>query len=187
MVSPDSYGSVLLLIVITYVLSVTLTQPWSRSVVLLVQIGTVWLALHASRARRGVRVLASMVLVVAGGVAIGSLVWSTGSIATQIVFSTSALLYFIAPLSILRAIVMQRTVSRETVLGAIDAYLLIGMFFAYVYQALGAIGSEPLFEGGSTRRSPSRCSSASRPSPPPVMATSCRPPTPARPSPSWKC
>jgi len=148
MVSPDSYGSVLLLIVITYVLSVTLTQPWSRSVVLLVQIGTVWLALHASRARRGVRVLASMVLVVAGGVAIGSLVWSTGSIATQIVFSTSALLYFIAPLSILRAIVMQRTVSRETVLGAIDAYLLIGMFFAYVYQALGAIGSEPLFEGG---------------------------------------
>ena len=58
------------------------------------------------------------------------------------------MLYFIAPLSILRAIVLQRDVDREIVLGAIDAYLLIGMFFAFVYQALGAIGSAPFFEGG---------------------------------------
>ena len=43
---------------------------------------------------------------------------------------------------------LQRDVDLETVLGAIDAYLLIGMFFAFVYQAAGAIGSAPFFEGG---------------------------------------
>ena len=59
MVSPNSYGSVLILILLTYVLSVSMTQTWGRSLVLLVQIGTVWLALHVSSARRGVRAFAT--------------------------------------------------------------------------------------------------------------------------------
>jgi hypothetical protein len=147
-VSPDSYGSVLVLILVTYALSVTLTQTWARSAVLLVQIGTVWLALHVSGARRPVRQLATALLALAGVVALANLVWDRDDLATTVVFMTSALLYFIAPLSILRAIVMQREVSLETVLGAIDAYLLIGMFFAYVYQGMGASEPAPFFEGG---------------------------------------
>ncbi len=148
MVSPNSYGSVLVLILVTYVLSVTLSQSWTRSLVLLVQIGAVWLALHVSGARRPVRLLATTVFVVAAGVALVNLVWGRGEVESWAVFLTSALLYFIAPLSILRAILLQREVALETVLGAIDAYLLIGMFFAFVYQAIGGIGSTPFFEGG---------------------------------------
>ncbi len=33
-------------------------------------------------------------------------------------------------------------------LGAIDAYLLVGMFFAFAYQAMGAIQAGPFFESG---------------------------------------
>jgi hypothetical protein len=148
MVSPNSYGSVLILILVTYVLSVSLSQSWARSLVLLVQIGTVWLSLHVSGARRGVRAVATFLFVLAGLVAVANLVWGPGDLSTPGVFGASALLYLIAPLSILRAIVSQRDVGLETVLGAVDAYLLIGMFFAFVYQAAGAIGSEPFFEGG---------------------------------------
>lgn len=149
MVSPDSYGSVLALLFITYVLSVSLTDPWARSLVLLMQIATVWLALHVSDARRRVRHVASAALVLAAAIAIANLIWgSEGDASTAVVFFTSALLYFIAPLSILRAIVMQREVTLETLLGAIDAYLLIGMFFAFTYLAIGAVSREPFFEGG---------------------------------------
>jgi hypothetical protein len=148
MVSPHSYGSVLILILLTYVLSVSMTQTWGRSLVLLVQIGTVWLALHVSGARRGVRTFAATLLAVASLVAAANLIWGAGDLTTPVVFMTSAVLYIIAPLSILRAIVLEREVDREIVLGAIDAYLLIGMFFAFAYQALGAVGSAPFFEGG---------------------------------------
>jgi hypothetical protein len=91
--------------------------------------------------------LASAVLLVAGVVAMANLLGARGDGTTALVFLTSSLLYLIAPLSILRSIVMKPQVDQETVLGAIDAYLLLGMFFAFAYQALGAIQS-PFFEGG---------------------------------------
>ncbi|HET9309992.1 MAG TPA: ion channel [Actinomycetota bacterium] len=149
MVSPDSYGSVLVLLVVTYAVSVALTETWARSLVLLMQIATVWLALHVSRARRPVRYLASAAFVLAATIAVANILWGTeGDLSTAIVFYTSALLYFIAPLSILRAIVTQREVTLETLLGAIDAYLLIGMFFAFLYLGTGAADGDPFFAGG---------------------------------------
>ena len=48
--SPDSYGLVLLLILLTYALSATITAAWAVSLVLVVQIATVWVTLRASRA-----------------------------------------------------------------------------------------------------------------------------------------
>jgi hypothetical protein len=36
-------------------------------------------------------------------------------------------------------------VDQETVLGAIDAYLLVGMFFAFAYMGAAAVQSEPFF------------------------------------------
>ena len=51
MLSPHSYGSVLILIAITYGLSTVATERWQRSVVLLIQVVTVWIALRVSQAR----------------------------------------------------------------------------------------------------------------------------------------
>jgi hypothetical protein len=49
----------------------------------------------------------------------------------------SAVLYFIAPISVLRHLIVRREIDQETVLGALAAYLLIGMFFAFVYRSIG--------------------------------------------------
>ena len=40
---------------------------------------------------------------------------------------------------------LRRSVDRETVLGAIAAYLTVGMFFAFVYRAIGILQPAPFF------------------------------------------
>jgi hypothetical protein len=61
--SPDSYGLVLLLIIVTYSLSAALTASWAASLVLAVQTATVWVTLRASQARRPVRRFADVALI----------------------------------------------------------------------------------------------------------------------------
>ena len=148
LLSPHSYGSVLILIAITYGVSTVANERWERSVLLLIQVVTVWIALRVSHARRPVLRFADGVLVLAVVVAIATMFGDEGKLVSAAVFLVAAMLYFIAPLSILRHIVQQSEVDQETVLGAIDAYLLVGMFFAYAYQAIGAIQAGPFFENG---------------------------------------
>jgi hypothetical protein len=148
LLSPHSYGSVLILIAITYGVSTVANERWERSVLLLIQVVTVWIALRVSHARRPVLRFADGVLVLAVVVAIATMFGDDGKLVSAAVFLVAAMLYFIAPLSILRHIVQQSEVDQETVLGAIDAYLLVGMFFAYAYQAIGAIQAGPFFENG---------------------------------------
>jgi Ion channel len=144
-VSADSYGLVLLLVVVTYVVSVSVTQAWAGSIVLTVQLVTVWLTLRTSQARRVTRLVADVVLGLAAMVAVASLFahnpgWERGGI-----FIMCCLLYLIAPFSIVRHLILRRQIDTETLLGAIAAYLLIGMFFAFAYKAAGEFGSVPFF------------------------------------------
>ena len=57
----------------------------------------------------------------------------------------SGLLYVVAPVIIVRRLVLRRTVDTQTVLGAIAAYLMVGMSFAFAYRALGALQAGPFF------------------------------------------
>lgn len=51
----------------------------------------------------------------------------------------SGLLYAVAPVIIVRRLVLRRTVDTQTVLGAIAAYLMVGMGFAFTYRALSGL------------------------------------------------
>ncbi|HXJ62325.1 MAG TPA: ion channel, partial [Actinomycetota bacterium] len=144
MVSPDSYGLVLLLIVATYTVSMSFTSTWAASVVIAVQIATVWVVLRVSNARRLVRRVADVLLFLAAVAAVVNLFTGKDSDEALITL-VSAMLYLIAPFSILRHLVGRAGVDRQTLLGAIDAYLLFGMFFAFVYRFFGVIGSAPFF------------------------------------------
>jgi hypothetical protein len=137
--SPDSYGLVLLLILVTYALSATITAAWAVSLVLSVQIATVWVTLRASRARRLARAIANAILVISTLAAFVSLFIRQGTTGTGLLAALSGLLYLVAPFSIVRHLAQRRAVDLQTVLGAIAAYLLVGMFFAFLYRALGAL------------------------------------------------
>ena len=143
--STDSYGLVLLMIVTTYVLAAMLSQYWAATVVLTVQIATVWLALRTSEARRGVRLAADGLFVLAAVAAAGNLRPRSGLALEPSVFVASGVLYLVAPFSIVRHIATRRAVDQETMLGALATYLLIGMAFAFVYRFLGAVQASTFF------------------------------------------
>jgi Ion channel len=145
MVSPDSYGSVLLLILFTYVFSVTVTSSWAASLVITVQIATVWAVLHVSGARRSVRRVAAALLLISALAAIVNLFVGRETTGEGAVAFMSVVLYVIAPFSITRSLIFRREVDLQTVLGAIDIYLLVGMLFAFIYRFLGVIQPSAFF------------------------------------------
>jgi hypothetical protein len=146
--SPDSYGLVLVMIIVTYVLAVSLPGRWGPSVVLMAQIVTVWLALHTSRARAVVRRMSAVLLVLAAFSAVGNLVFYPEAAMVAVVFLGSSLLYFIAPFSILREIIFRHEVDRETMLGVLSAYLFFGMAFAFTYRFVAQVQTGPFFGAG---------------------------------------
>jgi Ion channel len=143
--SPDSYGLVLLLIVVTYMLSAATTTTWAVSLVLSVQIATIWATLQASKARRRLRQVTSAFLVISAAVAILNLFLPRQPTRDGLMAVVSGLLYVAAPVIIVRHLVLRRTVDTQTVLGAIAAYLMVGMAFAFAYRALGAVQAGPFF------------------------------------------
>ena len=144
-VSADSYGLVLLLVAVTYVISVSVTQAWAGSIVLTVQLATVWLTLRTSKARHSVRLVADVVLCLAAVAVVVSVFLHKPGDQLGGIFTVCCLLYLIAPFSIVRHLLLRRQIDTETLLGAIAAYLLIGMFFAFAYKAAGELGSVPFF------------------------------------------
>src|SRR5215468_129870 len=154
LVSPESYGSVLLLILFTYLFSVTVTASWAASLVISVQIGTVWAVLHVSRARRSVRRAAAVLLVISAIAAAVNLFVGKETTGEGAVAFMSAVLYLIAPFSITRSLVFRREIDLQTILGAIDIYLLVGMLFAFVYRFLGVVQSSAFFGGAGDGKFP---------------------------------
>ena len=117
------------------------------AVVVFVQIATVWFVLRTARARRAVRASAFVILMITGLVAItGGVLGGTGSQLAILLAST--VLYLIAPIVVVRHLIGRSVVDRETFLGVIAAYLLIGMFFAFVYRVVGVLEPDPFFGAG---------------------------------------
>jgi voltage-gated potassium channel Kch len=141
----DSYGVVLVLVMLTYTASVSITQAWAGSIVLTIQVATVWFTLRTSRARPAVRRVADLLLCLAAAAAVVSFFAHQQGTERGGVFVVCSLLYLIAPFSIVRHLMLRRDVDIETLLGAITAYLLIGMFFAFAYKAVGELGSVPFY------------------------------------------
>lgn len=144
-VAADSYGLILLLVVATYLVAVSLPTDRGQSAVLAIQIATVWLTLHVARAPRSVRVAASVVFIGIATLAAIDIFVDVSPQTLALAFAASGLLYLLAPVLVVRDIANRRAVERETVLGAIAAYLLVGMFFAFVYRAIGILQPTPFF------------------------------------------
>jgi hypothetical protein len=144
-VSPNSYGLVLLLIVATYLVAVGVRERWGTSMVLLIQIATVWFVLRTSRAKRGIRIAADAFLVLAAIGAMINVAAGGDDAPSRLILLASIVLYLIAPFSVVRHIATRDAIDQETMLGAISAYLLFGMLFAFTYLYIGLVQSGPFF------------------------------------------
>jgi hypothetical protein len=146
--STGSYGLVLVMIVVTYALAVTLSGRGATTILLFSQMATVWQALRISVARRGLRFATTGLFILTTIAAVANLFAPKHEAFVALAFTTSAALYFVAPFSIVRHVGWRRTVDQETMLGALAAYLFIGMAFAFAYRLLGAVQSSPFFGAG---------------------------------------
>jgi hypothetical protein len=112
-----------------------------------------WAALVASHAGPLARAIKWPLIAAAIALSVLSIVsvtppdWLLGLVAL-----VGSALLFIAPLSILRHVGTRSEIDIVTLLGAIDAYLLIGMFFAYVYAALAVLQPGPFYLSGTDGR-----------------------------------
>ncbi len=139
----DTYVAVFVLLIATYFLvSLLPDNTWSHLVQELAVGATLLITLRTSHARPRLQRLAR-VGVAAGFVLtlIGSLVGGTSAL-VHLVF---LLLLLVTPFVILNRILRHPEVSIETIAGAIDVYVLLGLVFSALYRSIGAISGTPFF------------------------------------------
>jgi hypothetical protein len=145
----DTYGTLLILIVVAY-LSLALFEntKWARTITGICFGGTLLLALHTSHVRgRVIRFVAILVGVI--------VVWSfVLAAADKEPFRGSShlaiLLIMTAPAVILVRIFRHPIINVETILGAIDAYLMIGVSFAALYLMLDDVDPHFFVQGAAS-------------------------------------
>jgi hypothetical protein len=139
----DSYGLLLILIVITYTFIAVLDfGPWSRVIVGALFSASLLLALHTSRiASRWVRISSAIV-----GAYLLALILDAAFGNEPLHWLAFGMLLPIAaaPIAILTRILGHERVSLETILGAICAYVMVGLMFATFYALLNEV-SGPFF------------------------------------------
>jgi hypothetical protein len=139
----DTYVAVLVLLIVTYFLvSLLPDSTWSRLIqeaavgfVLLITLRTSHARARLQRlARAGV--VAGLVLTLVGSAVGGTLAL------VHIVF---LLLLLVTPFVILNRILRHPTVNIETVAGAIDVYVILGLIFSSLYRSIASIAGTPFF------------------------------------------
>ena len=142
----DTYGTLLILIVVAYsVMALVENTKWARAVTSALFGATLLLALHTSHVRGRLMRVASVIVIV-------TVAWQAALAITDHEPFRGAtvigvLLVVAAPFVILARIFRHPVINLETILGAIDAYILVGMAFAAIYGALDVIDA-PFFAQG---------------------------------------
>ena len=139
------YGVVLLLLLATFVFMMAApTGGWTRPVLVLLQGATLIAALSAADVPRRLVRFAALVTLVAF-VVTAATVSISGTGPNGVIAALNALLVALAPVAIAWSILQRRVIDVRTVLGALCIYVLLGMFWAFVFTAVGAFSSNPFF------------------------------------------
>jgi hypothetical protein len=143
---PDSYGLLLILIVVSMaLLAVSDRHAILKALSALALGGSLGFALHTSRTRLSVRrpAMVGTILLTALTAGLALAGHSQGVRATFA--ALSAVLVLAALAAIFDRLSRHPAVTGATVLGALCAYLLIGVLFSSIYALVGVLGSQPFF------------------------------------------
>lgn len=147
----DSYGMVLLLIVVDYIAVATVSgSSWGRVLIVVLQGITLLLALRTSRSHLIWQMLAGFYLAVSSISAILSALLSGVAVVSQVATIIGGVLLIVTPFAIVRRVITHKVVTTETLLGAVCVYLLYGFAYSYIYWAIAYFGGFPFFTGVSS-------------------------------------
>lgn len=139
------FGVVLLLLLATFVfMAAGFSGSWVPLVTVALQGATLLATLVAARVGRRYVRLATLLVLAAFAGAVAATFFSSDSVQGGL-FLLNVLLVAVAPVVIARSILERGVVDVQAVLGALCIYVLIGMLWAFLYNAIGALGSDPFF------------------------------------------
>ena len=139
------FGLVLLFLLLTYACMASgATSSWARVVTVALQGLTLLAALRASQVGQSTFRFAALLALLALVSSVASLGLSPGG-TTGVSFALNVLMVAGAPIAIGTAVWRRPVVDVHTVLGAICIYVLVGMLFAFLYGAIGEVGTDPFF------------------------------------------
>jgi hypothetical protein len=144
----DAYGLVLVLILTTFVVSMTLPpQGWLGRVAAVAVAGlTAIIALTSSDVHPGrVRLATGAGLVAVVAATLANVAPSDALLG--LAFVIDALLLLVAAGTILRRVVRAAEVDFRTILGAISVFALLGLLFGFLFIALGRLQGGDVFAG----------------------------------------
>jgi voltage-gated potassium channel Kch len=145
----DAYGLVLLLIVATFVVTMTLPpEGWGGRVAAVAIAGITAIVAFTSSDVRPARVRLAVLVTVTAVVAaiVAKQIPSTALLGAA--FGADAILLTIAAITILRRVIIGASeVDFRLILGAISVFTLLGLLFAFLYFAFGRWNNAPFFAG----------------------------------------
>jgi hypothetical protein len=144
----DAYGLVLILILTTFVVTMTLPPTgWAGRVAAIAVAGlTAIIALTSSDVRLG-RVRLAVVAALGAVIATALARAISSDALLGIAFVVDALLLAVAAVTILRRVLPSAQVDFRTILGAISVYTLLGLLFGFLFLSLGRLQAGNVFAG----------------------------------------
>ena len=151
---PDDFVVVLWLLGVNYMLFAMTSARWARVLVAVVYVVALVVTVRASHPTRSQRRLLRWVVTggaVVAGVAFATLPFDDANGVTDVMITAVLVLTLVLVLS---RVLRHRTVTIQTIAGALSAYLLIGMTFTSLYAVLAWVDPEPFFAGGTSEAVP---------------------------------
>jgi len=151
---PDDFVVVLWLLGVNYMLFAVTSARWARVLVAVVYVLALVVTVRASHPTRGQRRVLGWVVacgVVVAGVAFATLPFDDASGVTDVMITAVLVLTLVLVLS---RVLRHRTVTIQTIAGALSAYLLIGMTFTSLFAVLAWVDPEPFFVSASSEGAP---------------------------------
>ena len=143
-----SFGYVLLAIGVTFLFAATAPDgAWSTSTLVLLESGTLIVALWTSGLASAGSWINVAFLCLAIGLATADLIWG-GDTLTGVLGIVSALLALGIVGVIATSVVVRGEINAQSVTGAVCVYLLLGMIFMYIYGVVAALGDDTFFSQG---------------------------------------
>ena len=141
----DRFGRVLLLLIATVFFSIAAPdEPWAWLATAVVLSVTLGIAMLASGARP--KVVGAWLVVAGLGIGASTFITITQARAGGGYLALITLLLTLVTMSaIARRLWLHAEINMLTVLGAVSIYVLLGLAFASVFAAIGALGSQPFF------------------------------------------
>ena len=134
--SGPRYGSLLLILVVTYLLSALTVGALVSTVQVLLFLSVVLIALRSGRFRRKtVQIIAMGLLLGTTAAAILALVDQNGQ-GGALASLWTALILVLAVFFIVRQVLAQPAITEQSIYGALSAYMMIGLIFSALYLAM---------------------------------------------------